>query len=328
MQEATHFHEPGQHTHTFGQDRKRSGESRTVLVVMITLIMMVVEITAGILFGSMALLADGLHMGSHAVALGIAVFAYVYARRHAGDERFNFGTGKVNALGGYTGAVLLALFALAMAWESIGRFIAPVPIAYNHAILVAIIGLVVNGASMMILGHEHHHHEHGHGHGHERDHGHAHHHHDHGHHHDHNLRSAYLHVFADALTSVFAIVALLSGKFFGWAWLDPMMGIVGAVLVAVWSKGLLQTTARVLLDMQPEAKLRAAVRETLEHDGATITDLHIWSIGPGIHAAAIALAATDPQDTEHYHGLLAAHPELVHVTIEVHSLRMSAVANA
>ncbi len=211
------------HQHTFGQDLKRPGEFRTLVVIAITASMMVVEIAAGLAFGSMALLADGLHMGSHAVALGISAFAYVYARRHAHNERYSFGTGKVNTLGGYTGAILLAVFASMMAFESVVRLFNPVEIAFNQAIFVAVLGLIVNGASVFILdvGHDHEHDHHG-----------------HDHHHDHNLKSAYLHVLADALTSLLAIFALLIGKYFGAVWMDPVMGIVGAILVARWSIGL------------------------------------------------------------------------------------------
>lgn len=221
------------HSHTFGQDIKRIGENRTLLVICITATMMMVEIAAGIFYGSMALLADGLHMASHAVALGISAFAYVYARRHALDARFSFGTGKVNSLGGYTGAVLLAVFALIMAWESLIRLANPIDIAFDQAILVAVLGLVVNGASVFILGNQHSH-EHGHDH-----------HDDHGDHDDHdlNLKAAYFHVMADALTSVLAIGALLAGKYLGYSWMDPLMGIVGAILVARWSIGLLKTTS-------------------------------------------------------------------------------------
>lgn len=310
-----HCHRPWEHSHDFGQGRKRPGESRTVIVAALTCVTMVVEIAAGIAFGSMALLADGLHMGSHAVALGISVFAYVYARRHAHDQRFSFGTGKVNALGGYTGAVLLALFAVMMAWESIERLITPLPIAFNQAIAVALLGLLVNGASVVILGqqdhdlepHDHHHHHPG-------DTPHPH------HHHDHNLRSAYLHVLADALTSLFAIVALLAGKFLGWNWMDPLMGVVGAVMVALWSRGLLTTTAHVLLDMQASDALREGIRSDLEHDGsARVTDLHVWAIGPGLHAVAATVVAPRREPTAHYHRLLT-RPGVSHVTIEVHDL--------
>ena len=214
-----------QHAHVFGQDEKKQGESRTLFVIVLTSAMMVLEIVAGLHFGSMALLADGLHMASHAAALGISAFAYVYARRHAHDERFSFGTGKVNALGGFTGAILLSFFTLFMVWESVERVLNPVSIAFNQAILVAVLGLLVNGISVWILGlHSH----------------------DHGHSHDHNLRSAYLHVLADALTSFTAIFALLAAKYFGLVWMDPLMGIVGALMVARWSLGLLKSTGDVL----------------------------------------------------------------------------------
>lgn len=304
------------HPHHFGQDKRRAGETRTLVVVALTLVTMAVEISAGMYFGSMALLADGLHMGSHALALGIAVFAYVYTRRHAHDSRFNFGTGKVNTLGGFTGAVLLALFALMMVWASVERLVYPVEIAFNQAILVAIAGLIVNGVSVFILGEgEEAHHEHPHSHDHERDHGHAH---SHKHTHDHNLRSAYLHVLADALTSLFAIVALLSGKYLGWVWMDPFMGIVGAVMVGLWSRGLLIATVRVLLDMQAPKEILEGVRESLEVDRNTrVTDLHVWSVGPCLYAAAINVVTDAPQPAHYYRDLIPPEFGLVHATIEV-----------
>ena len=299
-----------QHSHTFGQDLRRPGERRTIIVIVITGVMMIVEIVAGILFGSMALLADGLHMASHAVALGIAAFAYVYARRHANDTRFSFGTGKVNALGGYSGAILLAVFALLMGWESVNRLLNPMDIVFNQAILVAVLGLAVNGISVLILGvkdndHQHAPHHHG-------DHGHV-------HDHDHNLRSAYLHVLADALTSVLAIMALLAGKFFGFIWMDPLMGILGAVLVARWSVGLLRTTAGVLLDRQGPAGVRRMITESVENDGdSRITDLHLWSIGPGICAAVLTVVASKPAPADEYRARIPASLGLKHVSIEIH----------
>ena len=237
-----------QHSHAFGQDEKRPGEIRTIVVISVTGLMMVAEIAAGVVFGSMALLADGLHMASHTVALSINAFAYIYARRHAHDRRYSFGTGKVNALGGFTGAVLLGLFAVLMAWGSIERIIAPVNIAFNQAIFVAILGLLVNGASVFILAHRDHVHQHD----------------DkleHSHEHDHNLRAAYLHVMADALTSVLAIFALLAAKYFGAIWMDPLMGIVGAVLVWRGSLGLLGATSSVLLDRQGPEHIREQVAD-------------------------------------------------------------------
>jgi len=312
---------PSPHSHSFGQEKKRPGESRTLMVIGLTAVMMVAEITAGVLFGSMALLADGLHMASHAVALAITAFAYVYARRHATDRRFSFGTGKVNALGGFTGAILLAIFALFMAWESVARLIAPVEIVFNQAILVAILGLVVNGASVFILGHEGHHHDHDHDHDHEHDHEHEHRHGQHGHpHDDHNLRSAYLHVLADALTSILAIFALLAAKYLGWVWMDPMMGIVGSILVARWSVGLLSSTASVLLDHQVAGRLEDRVIHALEgHDGTRVIDLHLWCIGPNIHALIAVLAAPKAIPADHYRERLPADAGIVHVTLEVHS---------
>ncbi|MFW2372766.1 MAG: CDF family Co(II)/Ni(II) efflux transporter DmeF [Gammaproteobacteria bacterium] len=292
------------HSHSFGQEQKRKGEIRTLMVIAITGIMMVVEIVAGLVYGSMALYADGLHMASHTVALGITAFAYIYARRYAHDERYSFGTGKVNALGGFSGAILLAVFALIMAWESVARLINPVEIIYNQAIFVAVVGLVVNGVSMMILGHEHHHHEH------------EHHHHGH----DHNLRSAYLHVLADALTSVLAIVALLAAKYYGVIWMDPLMGIVGAILVSRWSLGLIKASSDVLLDKQAADELQEKVRNIFEqqHDNC-VTDLHIWSIGPSIYAAEIVIISAESKSPDHYRSLLPQDLGLVHVTIEVHN---------
>ncbi len=262
--------------------------------------MMVVEIVAGIAYGSMALLADGLHMGSHTAALGLAVFAYVYARRHADDHRFSFGTGKVNALAGFAGAVVLAGFALYMVVESIDRFLNPVTIIFDHAIVVAVIGLVVNGVSIVVLG------------GHHGTGAHAH------HHEDHNLRSAYLHVLADAMTSLFAIFALLGGKYVGATWLDPAMGIVGAALVIRWSWGLLRQSSRVLLDRQAPDHIRHAIIDVIEaRPDSTISDLHVWSIGPGYYAVEIAIETAEPRSPEFYKGLLPDDLGLVHVTVEV-----------
>ena len=316
MQNHEHDTDSWIHDHSFGQEKVQAGERKTIIVIVITAVMMVAEIAAGLAFGSMALLADGLHMASHTVAIGIAAFAYIYARRHAFDPRFNFGTGKVNPLAGFGSAVLLVIFALFMAWESVLRFINPVDIAFDQAIIVAVVGLVVNGISAVILGHTHDH-EHEHGHEHEHDNGHGHDH-DH-HHHDHNLRAAYIHVIADALTSLLAIFALLAGKYFGLNWLDPVMGIVGAILVGRWSYGLLRDTAQVLLDHQAPEKVRRRIAEAIETgDMASVTDLHVWSIGPGRRAAAITVVSDTPQQPDYYRGLLPRDLGLVHVTIEVH----------
>ena len=303
-----------QHDHVFGQDKVRPGERRTLWVIFITATMMVVEITTGLAYGSMALLADGLHMGSHTAALGITTIAYVYTRRCAADSRFCFGTGKVNAFAGYTSAVLLALFALLMAYESVNRLFNPVEIAFNQAIVVAVLGLIVNGASMIMLG--------GHHHGHDHDHKHTNpHHHSHTHE-DHNLRAAYLHVLADALTSLLAIFALLTGKYLGLNWMDPAMGIVGATLVARWSLGLIRTTSSILLDHQAPGIMLEKTRAAIESiDNNRISDLHIWSIGPGIYSATITVVSDSPRTPEHYKSLIPGDLGIVHTTVEVHDCR-------
>lgn len=306
-----------QHEHSFSQDRRKPGELRTFVVVLLTAATMVLEIYAGIVYGSMALLADGLHMASHASALAISLFAYIYARRNAHNERFSFGTGKVNSLAGFTGAVLLALFAIMMAWESFHRILAPVPIAFNQAIIVAFVGLLVNGGSVLILGLPHSHaHVDMNGEVNKSSAGRQH----HNHHHDHNLRSAYLHVLADALTSLLAIVALLAGKYFGFNWLDPVMGMVGAVLVAHWSFGLLATTSAVLLDRRAPLTIEDAIRQSIETAGAQIADLHVWTVGPGIYCLIVSVVSEAPQTPEQYKSLLPKGIGLEHVTIEVNHL--------
>ena len=288
------------HDHAFGADAHRAAERRTRWVIALTVTMMVGELAGGLVFGSMALLADGWHMGTHAAALGITVFAYVYARRHAADPRYSFGTGKVGALGGFASAVGLAVVALLVLGESLSRFVDPVPIRFNEAIAVAALGLGVNLLSAWMLRDDHHH--------------------GHDHHHDHNLRAAYLHVLADALTSVLAIVALVAGKHLGWAWMDPMMGIVGSLVIARWSVGLLRDTSSVLLDAEVGQERSAAVRATLEAEADNrVVDLHLWRVGPA-HLAVIASIVTHhPRQPEHYRSLLTArHPELAHVTVEIH----------
>jgi cation diffusion facilitator family transporter len=290
------------HEHTFGQELRKPGENRTWIVIALTGTMMIVEIAGGIIFGSMALLADGLHMASHAVALAINAIAYMYARRHAADARFSFGTGKVNALGGFTGAILLAGFALLMAYESVERILEPVEIQFGNAIIVAIVGLVVNGASVFILGEHHGEHD-------------AEHHGEH----DHNLRAAYFHVLADALTSFTAIFALLAGRYFGAAWLDPVMGIVGSVLVARWSIGLLRDTGRVLLDRQADEETRERIRASIEEKGPDeVTDLHMWSIGPSIFNLNITVVSENPRSADEYKSRLPEGLGIVHSTVEVH----------
>jgi cation diffusion facilitator family transporter len=284
------------HRHAFGQDVVKPGERRTLWVIALTATMMVVEIVAGLIFGSMALLADGLHMASHACALAITAFAYIYARRHAHDPRFSFGTGKVNSLAGFTGAILLAVFALVMGIESIQRLISPVAIALNPAIAVSVIGLLVNGLSVWILGTGEEAHAHG----------------------DHNLRSAYLHVLADALTSLLAILALLGAKYFGYTWMDPVMGIIGSILVARWSVGLLGMSGGILLDRQAPPALHDRVKGALEDADTRVADLHIWCIGPDVFAVIAVLVAADPLSPEAYKGRLPSSLGLEHVSIEIH----------
>jgi len=335
--------EQWEHDHVFGQDQVRSGERRTLIVVVITAAMMVAEILVGIFFGSMALLADGIHMGSHMVGLLIALIAYIYARKYASDESFSFGTGKINSLAGYTSAILLAIFALFMGYESVLRLFHPVKIAFDVSIGVAFIGLLVNGVSMFILGEQGHSHDQGGGHNHaehedhdhahagehdhddheHKDHDHAHEdQHDHGHHtsgSDHNLKAAYLHVFADAMTSVFAILALLAAKYFGWIWADPLMGIVGAIMVARWSIGLVGVAGQVLLDRQIPIAARERITGIVEsYKDTRVCDFHVWSIGPGIYSANMAVVTKYPAPPDKYKTLIPSDTGIVHTTVEIH----------
>lgn len=309
--------DPWQHSHDYAVDSS-SAERRTRFVIAITATMMVVEIAAGIVFGSMALLADGWHMSTHVAAFLITAMAYHFSRRHANDPRYSFGTGKMGVLGGFASAVVLAVIALLMAGESIHRFFEPQPIQFNHAIGVAVIGLVVNLVCAWLLKDEPHHH-HDHGHAHEHGHGHEHGHADGPGRRDLNLRAAYIHVLADALTSVTAIVALTAGKFLGWSWLDPVMGIVGSVIVSVWAYGLVRDTSGILLDRTPETSdLPEEIRRAVESDGdSRICDLHIWQVASGKFAAIVSIVAKQPKPAEVYRELLREHEELVHVTIEV-----------
>jgi cation diffusion facilitator family transporter len=308
------------HDHDFLPDRS-AAERRTTWVMLLTGITMVVEIVAGVLSGSMALLADGWHMGTHVAAFAITIYAYRYARQHRDDPRFTFGTGKVTELGGFASALALAFVALLMLLESAQRLFEPRDIAFDEALWVAVLGLSVNVVSALILAREGgHHHDHGHEHVHE--HGHAH---DHGHDHgeDHNLRAAYLHVVADALTSVLAIVALLAGKFAGWTWLDPVMGLVGALLILRWAQGLARTTAAVLLDGVAHDDVRERIRSALEQHpeaarrGDSIADLHVWAVGPNRLAVSLAVVADEPDTPAAYRRRLADIDSLAHVVVEV-----------
>lgn len=314
---------PG-HEHVFlGADHRRN-ERKVWLVIALTAAMMVVEITAGTLYGSMALVADGWHMSTHAGAMLIAALAYLYARRHARDPRFTFGTGKFGDLAGFASAVVLALVALLIGWESVLRLADPVPISFAQAIAVAAVGLAVNLVSALLLRDTHHH---GHGHHHPaHDHDHDHGDHDDDDHdlgdavpvRDNNLRAAYLHVLADALTSVLAILALLVGSAYGWLWADPLMGLVGALVIARWSWGLMRDAGGVLLDMVPKDEdLEADIRAALALDAARITDLHVWQVGPGHAAAIVALAGEGLRDPAYYKARIRPIRRLSHVTVEV-----------
>ena len=322
MQDLTHRH-PGDdlvHEHIFDQG-SNAAERGTRLVMWITLAMMVVEIAAGWWFNSMALLADGWHMSSHALAIGLSAFAYSAARKYAKDPRFAFGTWKIEVLAGYTSAVFLLGIAALMAVSSVERIFAPEPIHYREAIVIAVIGLVVNVVCALILGHAHH--DHGHGHHHHGHHGHGHEH-GHGHgHHDLNLKSAYIHVIADAATSMLAIAALAGGWAFGWSRLDPVMGIVGAVLVAVWAKNLIVETGKVLLDREMDAPVVEEIREVVAAASnagyAKLVDLHVWRVGKQFYSCALSLVTNDPALTPaRLREQLGIHEEIVHATIEVH----------
>ncbi len=292
------------HPHQFHAIDAR-GERNTRLVIALTLTMMVIEIAAGYLSGSMALLADGWHMGTHAVALGITAFAYYYARRHAENPNYSFGTGKVGTLGGFASAAVLAVIALLMGVESISRLIQPHPIRFNEAILVAVIGLSVNIVSALLL-QDKHHHDHDHAAG--------------NHHHDHNLRAAYLHVIADALTSLLAIVALVAGKALGWVWMDPIMGIVGAIIITKWAYGLLLDTGKILLDRDVDQETIAEISNAIEADSDNrVSDIHVWRVGPQHLSVILSVVTHYPKPPEHYKHLLANYSDISHLTVEVNA---------
>ncbi|MDN7674573.1 CDF family Co(II)/Ni(II) efflux transporter DmeF [Burkholderia oklahomensis] len=415
------------HDHIFLGAAHEQNERRTWTVIALCAVMMVAEIVGGTLFGSLALVADGLHMSTHAGAMLIAALAYTYARRHANDSRFVFGTGKLGDLAGFTSAIVLAMIALLIAYEAVARFLSPVPIHFDEAIPIAVLGLLVNLASVWLLSGSHHGHGHGHhhGHGHGHDHGADHEHgddaqtissrggafvvsifedgvppvfriepaagqpavgdwpatittvradgsrqtfelanrggylestdtipephaftaivrlhdgehslafveHEHPHHHDHsgsndaaardhNIRSAYVHVIADAAVSVLAIVGLVLARAFGWMWMDPLAGIIGALVIANWSYGLMRDTGGILLDMNPDRRLADNVRRSIESGGDNVTDLHVWRLGPGHMSAVVSIATGDPaHDSRFYHRLLKRFKNLSHVTVEVH----------
>ena len=292
----THSVKQWQHRHDRLSDTHRS-ETNTRRVVVIAFCMMVVEIGAGWLYGSMALLADGWHMGTHVAALGIALYAYRYARMHQYDRRYSFGTGKVKVLGGFTGAIVLIFVAGFMAWESVNRLFVPEIIQFDEAIGVAVLGLVVNVVSASMLK-DHHHHD--------------------GHQHDPNMRAAYLHVLTDALTSVLAIVALGLGKVVGWSWMDPLMGVVGAVIIVRWTYGLLRDTTSILLDSAQDPDKVEALRATIEEVGdCMVVDLHLWRIEASQYAVICSLVTHNPRSPDYYKERISAVVEGAHITVEV-----------
>jgi cation diffusion facilitator family transporter len=311
---STHNIDSLKHTHIFDEGNPLA-ERNTRWAVYLTVVMMIAEISGGWIYNSMALLADGWHMSSHALALGLSVFAYAAARRLANDKRFAFGTWKIEVLSGFASALFLVGIAALMLFQSVERLLSPQPIHYNEAISIAALGLLVNLICAWLLKDDHHHHGHDHGHHHGHDHSHD-------HHQDLNLRAAYIHVLTDAATSVLAIIALFGGKLWGADWLDPVMGIVGAGLVAIWAVGLLKETGRVLLDAEMDAPVVEEVREVIadiDFD-IEITDLHVWRVGKGKYSCILAVATNSDTSADFIREKLSIHDELVHVTVEINRL--------
>ena len=315
------------HSHVFlGPDHSRA-ERRTWAVIILCTAMMIAEIVGGALFGSLALIADGLHMSTHAGALLLAALAYTFARRYAADPNFTFGTGKFGDLAGYSSAIVLAMIALLIGYEAVLRFLDPVPIAFDEAIPIAVLGLAVNIASAWLLAGGHHHghgHAHDHGHSHDHSHDHPHDHNDsHGHsahHRDNNMRAAVVHVMADAAVSVLVIVGLLLARTFGWLWMDPLAGFIGALVIASWSVALIRDTGAILLDRMPDPGMADKVRATIESEGDHVTDLHLWRLGPGHLGAIVSIATSAQREPAHYRQRLADFQDLSHVTVEVQHL--------
>ena len=306
------------HSHVFlGQDHERA-ERRTWAVIILCTVMMVAEIVGGALFGSLALIADGLHMSTHAGALLLAALAYTFARKYAEDPGFTFGTGKFGDLAGYSSAIVLAMIALLIGYEAISRFLDPVPIAFDEAIPIAALGLLVNIASAWLLASGHHQgHGHSHGHSHDHDHDDDHDHTDDMHHRDNNMRAAIVHVMADAAVSVLVIAGLLLARTFGWLWMDPLAGFIGAVVIASWSVALIRDTGAILLDRTPDPGMAEKVRLAIESDGDRVTDLHLWRLGPGHLGAIVSVATSAQREVAYYRQKLAHFHDLSHVTVEV-----------
>jgi cation diffusion facilitator family transporter len=310
------------HSHVFLGAEHARNERRTWIVIALCGAMMLIEIVGGLMFGSIALVADGLHMSTHAGALFLAAMAYSLARRHAEDERFTFGAGKFGDLAGFTSAIVLAMIALLIGYEAIGRFFSPRPIQFAEAIPIAALGLGVNIASAFLLAGGH---DHGHDHRHHHDHGpehrhHDHEHHDHAHHRharDNNMRAAVIHVAADAAVSVLVITGLVLARLFGWLWMDAAAGLVGAVVIASWSFGLIRDTGAILLDMTPDRALAERIRALAEVDDDRVTDLHLWRLGPGHIGAIVSVATHSSRDSGAYRERLAGLPSLSHLTVEV-----------
>ncbi len=310
------------HDHVFLGEGHERNERRTWMVIGLCSVMMVAEIVGGLLFGSIALVADGLHMSTHASALLLAALAYNYARRHANDERFSFGTGKLGDLAGFSSAIVLAMIALLIGYEAITRFIYPVPIHFDEAIPIAALGLIVNVASVLLLSGGDHDHGHSHGHSHGRAHADHDAHNEHQHAHgktqrDNNMRGAIIHVLADAAVSVLAIVGLSLGRLFSWNWMDPVAGLCGAVVIATWSYGLVRDTGTILLDMTPDRTMAARMRAMIETDGDRLTDFHLWRLGPGHLGAILSVATQRPRGPDYYRLLLRRFHSLSHVTVQV-----------
>jgi cation diffusion facilitator family transporter len=308
------------HSHVFLGEGHERNERRTWAVIVLCGFMMIAEIVGGLLFGSIALVADGLHMSTHASALLLAALAYRFARRHVADDRFSFGTGKFGDLAGFTSAIVLAMIALLIGYEALMRFIWPVPISFNEAIPIAVLGLAVNIVSALLLsgGHEHlhgesHHasHHHDHAHGDEHDHPH------HAAHRDNNLRAAVVHVLADAAVSMLVIVGLTLGRLFGWVWMDPAVGLLGAIVIAAWAYTLIRDTGAILLDMTPDRTMAERMRAVIETDGDRLTDFHLWRLGPGHLGAIVSVATRRQRGPDYYQALLGRFRALSHVTIEV-----------
>jgi len=306
------------HSHVFLGEGHARNERRTWMVIALCSAMMVAEIVGGILFGSIALVADGLHMSTHASALLLAALAYSYARRHAEDARFSFGTGKLGDLAGFTSAIVLAMIAILIGYEAVLRFIWPVPISFDEAIPIACLGLAVNVASVLLLGgggHQHAHDHHAHAHGGEHEHAH-----EHAHaaaHRDNNMRAAVIHVLADAAVSVLVIIGLLFGRFLGWSWMDPVVGLCGAFVILTWSYSLVRDTGSILLDMTPDRGMAQRMRAMLEADGDRLTDLHLWRLGPGHLGAILSIATQTQRGPQYYQALLGRFHDLSHVTVQI-----------